>query len=63
MLHSSFIVQAVIIGTVFLRMEENTAAYFSRGGVLFLYVFNYLFPSRHSPHFLVAHSSSPPSVL
>ncbi|OSX63435.1 hypothetical protein POSPLADRAFT_1074039 [Postia placenta MAD-698-R-SB12] len=31
----SFILQAVIVGTIFLRLEDSTAAYFSRGGVLF----------------------------
>ncbi|KAF6764440.1 ABC-2 type transporter-domain-containing protein [Ephemerocybe angulata] len=31
----SFIFQAIIIGTVFLKMPEETSAYFSRGGVLF----------------------------
>jgi ATP-binding cassette subfamily G (WHITE) protein 2 (SNQ2) len=32
----SFIFQAIIMGTIFLRMPEATSAYFSRGGVLFL---------------------------
>lgn len=31
----SFMIQAVIIGSVFLLMSEDTANYFSRGGVLF----------------------------
>lgn len=32
----SFILQGIIMGTVFLRTPEATSAYFSRGGVLFL---------------------------
>lgn len=31
-----FIIQAIIIGTVFANLPEATSAYFSRGGVLFL---------------------------
>ncbi|KAF8997054.1 pleiotropic drug resistance ABC transporter [Cyathus striatus] len=31
----SFIFQALIIGSVFLKLEESTSAFFSRGGVLF----------------------------
>ncbi|KAF9076400.1 ABC transporter [Rhodocollybia butyracea] len=31
----SFIIQGVIVGTVFLKVPESTSAYFSRGGVLF----------------------------
>ena len=34
---STFILQAIIMGTVFYKSPENTVAYFSRGGVLFLY--------------------------
>lgn len=34
-----FIIQAIIVGTVFLKSPQTTAAYFSRGGVIFLYVF------------------------
>ena len=34
----SFIFQGIILGTVFLRSADATSAYFSRGGVLFLYV-------------------------
>ena len=34
----SYIFQGIIMGTVFLNMPQTTAAYFSRGGVLFLYV-------------------------
>lgn len=33
---SSFIFQGIIIGTVFLKVPDSTAAYFSRGGILFL---------------------------
>lgn len=33
---SSFIFQGIIIGTVFLQVPKTTAAYFSRGGILFL---------------------------
>lgn len=35
---SIFVIQAVIIGTTFVRMTDATTGYFSRGGVLFLYV-------------------------
>lgn len=35
---ASFMIQGIIMGTVFLRVPEATSAYFSRGGVLFLYV-------------------------
>ncbi|EJD42304.1 pleiotropic drug resistance ABC transporter [Auricularia subglabra TFB-10046 SS5] len=31
----SFVFQAIIIGTVFLQVPDSTAAYFSRGGVIF----------------------------
>ncbi|KAF9449781.1 pleiotropic drug resistance ABC transporter [Macrolepiota fuliginosa MF-IS2] len=31
----SFVFQALIMGSLFLRMKENTSAFFSRGGVLF----------------------------
>ena len=31
----SFVLQAIIVGTTFLRLKADTAAYFSRGGVLF----------------------------
>lgn len=37
-LSSVFVIQAVIIGTTFVRMTDATSGYFSRGGVLFLYV-------------------------
>ncbi|KAL0960159.1 hypothetical protein HGRIS_011794 [Hohenbuehelia grisea] len=32
---ASFILQGIIVGTVFLHLPDSTAAYFSRGGVLF----------------------------
>lgn len=35
----TFVLQAVIIGTTFLKIPDTTAAYFSRGGVLFFAVF------------------------
>ncbi|KAH9941401.1 pleiotropic drug resistance ABC transporter [Amylocystis lapponica] len=31
----TFMLQAVIVGTIFLRLPESTSTYFSRGGVLF----------------------------
>lgn len=41
---------SVIIGTVFLRLPENTSAFFSRGGVLFLAVlFTTLVPLSEIP--------------
>ena len=35
-LATSYIVQGVIVGTIFLRLDNNTATFFSKGGVLFL---------------------------
>ncbi|KAI0930785.1 hypothetical protein AcV7_004877 [Taiwanofungus camphoratus] len=32
---ASFIIQAVIVGTIFLRLSDSTSTFFSRGGVLF----------------------------
>ena len=32
---ASFVLQAIIIGTVFLRLDNTTVTFFSRGGVLF----------------------------
>ncbi|KAH9927376.1 pleiotropic drug resistance ABC transporter [Amylocystis lapponica] len=32
---TTFVLQAVIVGTIFLRLADSTATYFSRGGVLF----------------------------
>jgi len=41
---------SVIIGTVFLRLGDNTAAFFSRGGILFLAVlFTALVPLAEIP--------------
>jgi ATP-binding cassette subfamily G (WHITE) protein 2 (SNQ2) len=37
-INSSFVFQGLIIGSVFLKSPEETSAFFSRGGVLFLYV-------------------------
>jgi len=34
---SVFVLQAIILGTTFVNIPDTTAAYFSRGGVLFLY--------------------------
>lgn len=31
----SFVLQAIIMGTVFLRLDDDTSTFFSRGGVLF----------------------------
>ena len=33
---AAYVFQGIIMGTVFLRVQDSTAAYFSRGGVLFL---------------------------
>jgi hypothetical protein len=35
---STFAFQGIIIGTVFLKVADNTAAFFSRSGVLYLFV-------------------------
>lgn len=34
----AFMVQAIVVGTVFLRIPNTTATFFSRGGVLYLFV-------------------------
>lgn len=34
----SFVLQAVIVGTIFLRVSDTTSTFFSQGGVMFLYV-------------------------
>ena len=39
--------QAIINGTVFFRLKDETSEYFSRGGVLFLYVDAYPFCATH----------------
>lgn len=36
LLYSSFIFQALIMGSLFFQVQDNTAAYYSRGGILFL---------------------------
>ena len=36
----AFLVQAIIMGTVFFRLKNETSTFFSRGGVLFLLVFS-----------------------
>ena len=41
---TAFMIQAVVVGTVFLRIPNTTTTFYSRGGVLYLFVF--LFPSR-----------------
>jgi len=47
---SSFLIMSVIIGTVFLRLEDSTSAFFSRGGILFLAVlFTTLVPLSEIP--------------
>lgn len=35
-LDSAYVIQSIIVGTVFLRMENTTTNFFSRGGVIFL---------------------------
>jgi len=47
---SSFLFMSVIIGTVFLRLQDSTSAFFSRGGILFLAVlFTTLVPLSEIP--------------
>ena len=46
---SVFIIQAIIMGTVFFKVPDSTSAFFSRGGVLFLYV-----SSPWSPYALIS---------
>ncbi|KAF8965800.1 ABC-2 type transporter-domain-containing protein [Flammula alnicola] len=36
---TTFVLQAIILGTTFIRIPDDTGAYFSRGGVLFFSVF------------------------
>ncbi|KAF8153344.1 pleiotropic drug resistance ABC transporter [Crassisporium funariophilum] len=36
---TTFVLQAIILGTTFVNIPDNTSAYFSRGGVLFFSVF------------------------
>ncbi|KAF9045204.1 hypothetical protein BJ165DRAFT_141567 [Panaeolus papilionaceus] len=45
-----FVIQAIIIGTTYIRVPDATSAYFSRGGVIFFSVFvPALFKSGHVP--------------
>jgi ATP-binding cassette subfamily G (WHITE) protein 2 (SNQ2) len=47
---SSFLITAVIIGSVFVRLADSTSAFYSRGGVLFLAVlFTTLVPLSEIP--------------
>ena len=39
----AFMIQAVVVGTVFLRIPNTTATFFSRGGVLYLFVLSLFF--------------------
>jgi ATP-binding cassette subfamily G (WHITE) protein 2 (SNQ2) len=34
----AFMIQAIVVGSVFLRIPNTTATFFSRGGVLYLFV-------------------------
>ncbi|KAF9650879.1 pleiotropic drug resistance ABC transporter [Thelephora ganbajun] len=46
----SFLITSVIIGTVFVRLQDSTSAFFSRGGILFLAVlFTTLVPLAEIP--------------
>ena len=39
----AFMIQAIVVGTVFLRIPNTTSTFFSRGGVLYLFVpFSYI---------------------
>ena len=53
-----FILQAIINGTVFYQVPDSTSAYFSRGGVLFLYVSPPLNSRTLSSHLSVFLSSA-----
>ena len=37
--YRSFIILALIVGTIYLRLKPNTSTFFSRASVIFLYVF------------------------
>lgn len=52
-----FIIQAIIVGTVFLKSPQTTAAYFSRGGVIFLYV-SFIYSQGVYPRLMLALSFS-----
>ncbi|KIP01968.1 hypothetical protein PHLGIDRAFT_130987 [Phlebiopsis gigantea 11061_1 CR5-6] len=56
----TFVIQAVIIGTVFLRLPDATSAYFSRGGVIF---FSILFAALTAQAEIPALFSQRPIVL
>ena len=38
----AFMIQAIVVGTVFLRIPNTTATFFSRGGVLYLFVLSFV---------------------
>lgn len=61
----SFIIQGIIVGTVFLQLQNTTTSFFSRGGVIFLYVYSSLL--RFFPWLIamqpIARCSSPPCRL
>ncbi|CAL1709796.1 unnamed protein product [Somion occarium] len=56
----TFVIQAIIIGTVFLRLEDATSSFFSRGGVLF---FSILFAALSTMAEIPALFSQRPIVL
>jgi hypothetical protein len=41
---STYIFEALINGSVFLRLKDETSAYFSRGSILFMYANNVTIP-------------------
>ena len=55
----AFMMQAVVVGTVFLRIPNTTATFFSRGGVLYLFVASLPFKL----YFLTLNVSSVPFCL
>ncbi|KAJ7018816.1 pleiotropic drug resistance ABC transporter [Mycena alexandri] len=57
---STFIIQGVIIGSVFLKLPQATSAYFSRGGVMF---FGLLFSALSSMAEIAALFAQRPIVL
>ncbi|TFK52827.1 hypothetical protein OE88DRAFT_1711701 [Heliocybe sulcata] len=57
---ASFIIKAIIIGTVFLKIPDSTSAYFSRGGILF---FAMLFAAINSLSEIPALFTQRPIVL
>jgi ATP-binding cassette, subfamily G (WHITE), member 2, SNQ2 len=58
--YSSFVFQALIMGSLFLNVQDATAGYYSRGGILFLYVLKILVPFVLLTSHPVAPSCSPP---